>query len=142
LLETLARLQAPRRDAVPRLAASADAAAGLLDTERLAELQHGLPPGVFAGLVEQCLTDLRSRAGTLCQYIDRGEPIAAAASAHAIAGLAGSYGLAAVARRVREVQHCARQGNLIAARELGTGLETELDRSADALRALLQPHAA
>jgi signal transduction histidine kinase/DNA-binding LytR/AlgR family response regulator len=142
LIETLARLQAPRRGTVPRLIASSDTAVGLLDTERLAELQHGLPPGVFAGLVEQCLTDLRSRAGALSLSIDRGEPIAAAAAAHAIAGLAGSYGLAAVARRVREVQLCARQRDLSAAREIGAGLETELDRSADALRTLLQPHAA
>ena len=87
----------------------------LIDADRLADLQRGLPDGVFAVLVEQCFGDIGERLGLLRQALADGDAVAVVRAAHALAGTASSYGLAAVERRMRAVmtgRHIA--GDLVA----------------------------
>jgi CheY-like chemotaxis protein len=114
----------------------------LIDAARLAELQRGLPAGMFAGLLEQCFSDIRVRLLLLRQALAAGDAGAVARAAHALAGMAGSYGLAAVERRMRTVATAGKDGDLVAAAVELAGLDPELDRSAELVQTLLRPRAA
>jgi signal transduction histidine kinase len=111
--------------------------AELLDHARLAELRRGLPPGVFLSLTQQCLNELDERAGALRTALDSGEITTVAAAAHALAGMAGSYGLAAVERRMRALMRGAQAGDGTTIVVASEGLQLELDESMAALRRLL-----
>ena len=63
-------------------------------------------------------------------------------AAHALAGMAGSYGLAGFEQRLREVMRASAAGDLAAAADRAQGMEAELDRSAELCRALLRAQAA
>ncbi len=127
------------------LAAAPTAAAvppALVDTVRLMDLQRGLPDGLFAVLVEQCFGDAAERLLVLRRALVAGDSSAVARAAHALAGMAGSYGLAALERRMRMVMAAAKIGDLVRVAVELAGLEPELDRSAELVRNLLQPRAA
>jgi CheY-like chemotaxis protein len=152
LMETIARLTDPRLSApgpthtrdTAHAAASEPAAENLalIDTPRLAELQQGLPPGLFASLFEQCLTDIQARLPVLRGALDAGDPATITSHAHALAGMAGSYGLAAVEKRMRGMMRDASAGNIDLARAAAAGIDNEVDSSADTIRAVLRAQAA
>ncbi len=118
--------------------ASAGPESGLLDSDRLLDLQRGLPAGLFGSLVEQCLDDIAARLARLHQALLDGETVAIVGIAHALAGMSGSYGLAALERRMRTIMHAADVGDLETANAAARGMAGELERSAKLVRALLQ----
>ncbi|MDE2197872.1 MAG: PAS-domain containing protein [Rhodospirillales bacterium] len=136
LYAAVGRLVDPIQPAAPPESVPAHAKP-LIDDARLADLRRGLAPAMFADLVEQCLADIRSRTFRLRQALAEGDQATAAAVAHAIAGLAGSYGLSGLEARMRRLM----QGHLDAA-AIGPALDSEIARSADMLHELLQLPAA
>jgi CheY-like chemotaxis protein len=113
--------------------------ARLLDVVRLAELQRGLPEGLFIELVDEALGEMGARIGGLHAALQAGLATDAIASSHALAGIAGSYGLMEFERQMRRVMIAARTGDAAAAAAAGDGMVANLDRSASALRAMLRP---
>ena len=156
MLDDLARLMPERppgpgslapvaAEPAPSIAALPQAGAedsGLIDTERLLDLQRGLPAGLFASLVEQCLDDIAARMTRLHQALVDAETVAVVGAAHALAGMSGSYGLAALERRMRLIMAAADVGDIETAVAAGKGMAGELERSAKRVRALLQAQAA
>jgi CheY-like chemotaxis protein len=114
----------------------------LVDAARLRELQRGLPAGMFADLVEQCLTDIHARLLLLRQALARGEADSVARAAHALAGVASGYALAAVEQRMRGVMRAAEAGDLVAVASELVDIDGALDRSAVLVRDQLQVQAA
>ena len=114
----------------------------LIDGDRLLDLQRGLPAGLFASLVEQCLDDIAARMIRLDQALRDRETVAAVGAAHALAGMSGSYGMAALERRMRTIMHAADVGDIETASAAARGMTGELERSALQVRALLQAQAA
>jgi len=129
----------PARDFAPAgVSARAEA---LVDSERLADLRRGLPEGLFDGLVEQCLVDIRERMPQLRDALRAGSAAAANEVAHALAGMAGSYALTLFERRMRDIMVATAVNDMAVAATKAQGMESELDRSAELLRALLRAHA-
>ncbi len=124
----------------PRRAAMS--APATLSSSRIAELRANLAPTVLAELVEACLAELAVRLSDLRGSLAAGDVPAVEQQAHAMVGLAGGYGLAALEGRLRAVLQPARVGRLDAARAASVGLEEELNRAAPALRASLSPELA
>jgi HPt (histidine-containing phosphotransfer) domain-containing protein len=114
----------------------------LVDPEWLADLQRGLPEGLFETLVEQCLVDIRARMPRLRDALRAGSPAAANEVAHALAGMAGSYGFTLFERRMRDIMVATAVSDMQVAAAKAQCMESELDRSAELLRALLRAHAA
>jgi HPt (histidine-containing phosphotransfer) domain-containing protein len=110
---------------------------GLLGAERLAELREGLPGELFVSLAEQCLTEMDEMLQVLHGALAAEKPASIDAAAHALAGMAGGYGLAVVERRMRRIMAAAHAGDLDAARAAASGMDEEAERSAAALRAIL-----
>jgi CheY-like chemotaxis protein len=142
LAATLAAMVWPATAHLAEAPAAAVTPPPLIDADRLAELQRGLPDGLFTVLVEQCFADLRERLLVLRRALAAGDAGAVTGAAHALAGTAGSYGLAAVERRMRTVTVAGNDGDLVAVALELAGLDPELDRSAELVRSLLQPRAA
>jgi len=111
----------------------------LLDVVRLAELQRGLPEGLFVELVDEALGEMGARLGSLHAALQAGLVGEAIAEAHALAGIAGSYGLIEFEQQMRRVTIAARAADNAAAAAAGDGMAANLDRSASALRAMLRP---
>lgn len=107
----------------------------LLNEARLAELRANLAPDLLTTLIGQCLDDLIQRlpllkdalAGGRCDRID--------AEAHAMAGMASSYGMGLLDQRLQQVMQAARNNDLAVARDLGACLDDDLHRTNAALRA-------
>lgn len=114
----------------------------LLDAVRLAELQRGLPDGMFIELVEQALGDMGARLGGLHAALLGDDPAVIVMEAHALAGIAGSYGMVAFDRQMRGVLAAASGGDVAAARQAADGMAAALDGGAAALRAMVRPAAA
>ena len=57
---------------------------------------------------------------------------------HALAGIAGSYGLVELEQQMRRVMLAIRDSNMAAAVMATDGMAANLDRSASALRAMLR----
>ena len=131
----LAECLRPIRHERPIGAAPHDAR--LLDVVRLAELQRGLPEGLFIELVDEALGEMGARIGGLHAALQAGLITDAIAGSHALAGIAGSYGLVEFGRQMRRVMIAARAGDAAAAAAAGDGMVANLDRSASALRAML-----
>jgi CheY-like chemotaxis protein len=141
LAAALAADPMPPAAPLPTLPPAAQSPSALLvDAPRLAALRAGLPPGLFAELATQCVGDLHEQMAALRTALrgDAAEPIEA--SAHAMAGMAGNYGLVAIDARMRRIMAAARAGDLAAARAAAQGSESELERTAQALDLLLQLH--
>ncbi len=111
----------------------------LIDAVRLAELQRGLPEGLFIDLVDQALGDIGARLGQLTAALADGAASEIVADAHAIAGIAGSYGLLEFERQMRRILAAGQAGDAAAARQAGDGMAAALDGSAAVLRAMLRP---
>ena len=113
-----------------------------LDETRLADLQRGLPVATMLSLLDQCLADMRRRVITLRDTLTRGSAREIEEQSHAIAGMAGTYGLAAIDARMRVMMAAARLGDVSAAVAAGDGMETDLAAAADAIHLRLVAHAA
>jgi HPt (histidine-containing phosphotransfer) domain-containing protein len=114
----------------------------VLDVDRVADLQVGLPPAIVVSLVDQCLDDMRKRMPGLRTALEQGEPREIEAHAHALAGMAATYGLAAVDRRMRRIILLAREGDIAAAVVASRGMEQDLATAAEAIRMHLRAMAA
>jgi CheY-like chemotaxis protein len=109
------------------------AGAGLLDMARLGDLRHDLPAVTLAGLCRACLDDMGPRLDALSAALSAGEPGAIESEAHALAGMAASYGLARIERQCRAILDAIRAGDVAAARRAADGLDEAYDRSRAAL---------
>lgn len=118
-------------------AAPAAPAAGVLHAGRLEELRRDLPPATLATLCRQCLDDMAQRLQALEAALGRGDAAAIEAEAHALAGMAGSYGLALVEREARATMAAGRGGGAAAARAAAATLPESFARSRAALLAWL-----
>jgi signal transduction histidine kinase/CheY-like chemotaxis protein len=108
----------------------------VLSADRINELRANLPPATFAQLVEACLLDLDRRLPALRRAIVTGAPAAITAHAHAMVGMAASYGMIALEDRLRLVMNAARDGDL---GPLGPGIVADLERDFEqAARSLRQ----
>ncbi|MDR3534519.1 MAG: PAS-domain containing protein [Rhodopila sp.] len=106
----------------------------VLSVARIDELRSNLPPETFADLVEECLVDLDHQLPALRRALAAGTPGAITAHAHAMVGLAGSYGMAVLEARLRTIMAAARDRDLTS---LGSSVIAELDADfAGAARAL------
>jgi signal transduction histidine kinase/CheY-like chemotaxis protein/HPt (histidine-containing phosphotransfer) domain-containing protein len=112
--------------------------AHVLATARLDELRQHLAPTVLGKLVEECLRDLEQRLPALRDALGAGDTETILLVAHAMAGVAGSYAMAALEARLRKVMQAATQQNPGAAVSLAEGLESDLAQAAAALRSSLR----
>jgi len=58
--------------------------------------------------------------------------------AHALAGMAGNFGLSGLEARMRRIMAAARTRDLISARAAAEGVDTELVRASEAIRTALR----
>jgi len=120
---------------------SAAEPAAPLDEARLKELHQGLSAATMDSLVEQCLTDIRQRRPALRGALVAGDAETIEQLAHALAGMAGTYGLVAVERRMRGMMDAVRRGDVAAAVAASSGMDAEFARASEAIRAMLRAHA-
>ena len=147
IFATIARLAlrplAARRPVVVVPAAEAMAApAELLDAERLSDLRRSLPAVTLLTLVDQCLDEMRGRMPALREALANGDAGEIEIAAHALAGMAGSYGLAAMDRRLRRIMDAARSGDVVAAEEAALRMEGDLAAAGEAIRMHLRARVA
>jgi signal transduction histidine kinase/DNA-binding NarL/FixJ family response regulator/HPt (histidine-containing phosphotransfer) domain-containing protein len=140
LLDALARHVWPHRPdratldapSVPRQATPSP----ILSAARLDELRGALPADTLGSLIEDCLADLSERLGSLQQALQRDATEQAIADAHAMAGTAAEYGMAALERRVRTLMRLMRE-EPASVTAIAEELEAEIFRAATALREAL-----
>ena len=113
----------------------------LLDEPRLQELRGGLPAAIFADMLESGIDDLRQRVPALWIAADCGDLDGLRKIAHAMAGVAGSFGLPALEALLRQVMGEAEAQDGAAATRI-EAVKQLLDRSEAALRQQLVPEAA
>jgi signal transduction histidine kinase/DNA-binding response OmpR family regulator len=106
----------------------------LLMDSRLAELRANFAPAVLADLAEQSIGELHERVSPLRDALAAGDAALIEAEAHAMAGLAGSYAMAALEFRLQAIVEAVRGGDGATAASIGIGLEAMVARSAAALR--------
>jgi signal transduction histidine kinase/DNA-binding response OmpR family regulator len=123
-------------DRLPSVSA-VSSASPVLSSARLDDLRATLSVETLSSLVEDCLTDLSQRLLALQAALDQGEAEQVHAHAHAMAGMAAEYGMAALEMRMRALMQLAKldRGSAIAAAEQ---VEAEVSRAGAALRAALQ----
>lgn len=124
---------------VPPAPLAGDAGGGLLEMARLDELKRDLPPATLEVLCRQCLDDMAGRLDELAAAVAGGlaEPIER--EAHALAGMAGSYGLGAIERQARAILAAARAADPGAARQAAAGIAVTYAGSRAALLAWAGP---
>ncbi len=137
LLDAIARHVWPHPADQPSIAvpeASGDPAAPtILSSVRLNQLRATLPANTLANLVEECLFDLSRRLILLLEAVRQQVPEQIVAHAHAMAGMAAEYGLAALEARLRALMRSmGRPPNAVGV--LADGLQAELFRATDAMR--------
>jgi len=106
----------------------------VIDDVRLSELRQGLPPAVVMSLVDQCLGDIRQRLPALKTALAGGEAKPIEHAAHALGGMAASYGMAAFDSRMRRIIRHARAGEIEAARSAGEGAEGDFAVAAETIK--------
>lgn len=107
----------------------------LLDAARLAELRRDLPPAVLTTLCRQCLDDMRDRLAALETALAANSPEPVEREAHALAGMASSYGLARIETQARAILAPAHAGDMQTARTAARGIGDTFDQSRTALLA-------
>lgn len=122
---------------LPAVLQPPDARPPVLSKTRLASLRAHLPGRKLLGLVDGCFDEFAARMPLLRAALDSGSASAAEAEAHAMTGLAGSYGLARLDQRLREVMTAAGAGDLAAAARAAATLQSELAQAERALREAL-----
>jgi CheY-like chemotaxis protein len=146
LLAAVARFGAgamapPAASAASAAAATPPATAAegpLLNLGRVDDLRRGLPLATLAPLVEECLADIRQRLPVLQAALEAGETQPIEQAAHALAGMAGNFGLSGLEARMRRIMTAMRTRDLATARAATDGVEGELRRSGEAIRLALR----
>ena len=131
-----AALREVLQGAVPSPVADAPGS-DLLDAARLAELRRELPAATLDTLCRQCLDDMAQRLASLATALAGGDADAIEHEAHALAGMAGSYGLGHMERQARAILAAARRRDLAAAHAAARGIDDAFSRSRTALLAWL-----
>jgi CheY-like chemotaxis protein len=122
-----------------RLTEEDPASRQVLATERLLELRTNLSPETFVRLVEECLLDLDHQLPALRRAMAGGSVGAITAHAHAMVGMAASYGMASLEASLRSILAAVRTDD-----RFGLGpeaierVETELAAASRALREMMQ----
>ncbi len=111
LLAALARHAAPAPD--PGSDPEPDPTDDILSIARLTELRETLAPEALARVTEECIDELTSRLALLRSALAAGDATAAGAAAHAMAGLAGGYGMVAFERAARAAMAALRAGRIV-----------------------------
>jgi signal transduction histidine kinase/DNA-binding NarL/FixJ family response regulator len=106
----------------------------VLASARLDELRRHLEPGILGKLAEDSVIDLQHRLPALRDALGSGDAEAILVVAHAMAGVAGGYGMAALEAKLRAVMEAARRHNPAAAVSQAEDLESDLAQAAAALR--------
>ncbi len=114
------------------------AEAPVLAAARLEELRQHLSPTTLGKLVEDCLLDLRTRLPQLHTAFGDGDIEEIISVSHTMAGVAGSYGMAALDAKMRAVMTAAREQGSGAAAAAADDVEADLARAAAALRDFLR----
>lgn len=114
----------------------------LLDQTHIIDTAGQLPAGMFAGLLDGCLDDLRQRLPALESALADRRCAEAAAVAHAMAGVAAAYGAARLSGRLRLVMEAARTQDADAALAHGEGVAALLAETEVAFRTLPMPASA
>jgi signal transduction histidine kinase/CheY-like chemotaxis protein len=122
--------------ATPALTMGANDQRPVLSVQRIKELRDNLTPETFAGLIEECLTDLDHRFPALRRALTAGTLAAIGAQAHAMVGMAAGYGMAALEGKLRAVMDAARDGTVDP--NATAEVEAELTRTAATLRDMTQ----
>jgi len=117
---------------------AASAPAALLDLARLVDLRRDLPPAALVSLCGQCLGDMDTRLAALRTALDEGAAEAVGQQAHALAGMAASYGLPLMAQAMQALMAATRAGDTRTARTIGQGLDHVFAESGTALRGWLR----
>lgn len=112
--------------------------ATLLNESRVRELKSGLPPATLVSAAAECATELQQRLGALRIALAAANADDARFQIHAMTGVAGSYGLAALEQRLRQIMAAIRGGDLQAATQTAAHLGSELQEGLDALQRTLQ----
>lgn len=103
----------------------------VLSEARLRELRETLTPIALARAAEDCLAELAARLAALRAALAADDSAAVAAALHAMAGLAGGYGLAEFEQTVRAAMAAQRAGGATDPERL----EAALDRAGREMRA-------
>lgn len=129
LLDTIARLAGGAAPRAPRPPRPPDR----LDAARIASLRDSLPPGMFSRLLRQCLAEIHARMPGLTTQA--ANPPALREVAHALAGMAGSYGLAEFERAMRDIITAIDGGDAATANRIAATAEALLDEAEAAVLA-------
>ncbi len=106
-----------------------------IDLARVAALREGLPPGVFERLLGRCIVEIRQRLPDITA--PGVTPKALHEAAHALAGMAGSYGLAEFEAAMRAMMQALDGGDAVEAGRIAEGAAAVLERAEQALPAKL-----
>ena len=113
------------------------AQSSVLSVKRLDELRATLPADTLANLVEDCLVELAERLTALQDALQQEEPQLIIAQAHAMAGMAAEYGMAALEARLRALLRSVNDEPASFA-AVGDELEAEIILAANAIRDALR----
>ena len=127
--------------AAPKSTGRAEVKFALLDEPRLLELRGGLPSAIFAHMLESALDDLRERIAPLREAAEARDMDVVRKTAHAMAGVAGSFGLPALESALRQVMEHAERADAAVPGRVAEAVSL-LGRSEQALRQQLMPQAA
>jgi signal transduction histidine kinase/CheY-like chemotaxis protein len=111
----------------------------ILDLPRLAELQNGLSASTLSSLMDQCLSDIRWRIVALQEALLGQSTQEIEEIAHAVAGMAGNYGLAAMEAVMRKILAAARDHDIERARAHAAVMQDDLIAAAEAVQLYLTP---
>jgi signal transduction histidine kinase/DNA-binding response OmpR family regulator len=137
LLRAIARHVWPHRGTVLPVDVPARAedtgVSAALSAQRLNELRATLPTDRLTGLVEDCLVDLSQRFLMLRHALQRRDGGEIRAVAHAMAGMAAEYGMAALEMRLRALMQLAATASDVP-ETMADEVEAEMTRATTALR--------
>jgi CheY-like chemotaxis protein len=108
----------------------------ILSAARLDELRGAISADTLSTLIEDCLADLAERLKSLRQALSRDATEQAVADAHAMAGMAAEYGMAALESLVRMLMQLLAE-EPASASAIAQDLEAEIVRTATAMREAL-----
>lgn len=111
-----------------------------IDLARVASLRNGLPPEVCDGLFADSIQQLRDMVSALDSALQLQDQLASKRVTHAMVGVAGNYGFAAIENLIKIVS--ARPPEEIDPLSVIQRVQFELDRVEQALRFLPEPRAA
>ena len=130
----------PLRVAEPTPALAAPRPSDAVDVVRLTSWRTGLPAQVCDALFADCIRQLRNMLPELRTSLDDCDRPALKRVTHAMMGVAGNYGLAALESSVRALG--VKSPDTLDAEFETNAVEAEIDRAEDAVRRLPQAQAA